>query len=154
MEEIAERTKMKLEDIFAEWGKDSKIDPTDLGNEAIKIPQLHNKYYRIYINEKLILRKYLEDIKTLKLDKFEFYTMGPTEETHAKGWVLPPQGKIVKDQVQKYIDSDKDVIALNLKLGIQHEKVDMLDSIIKSLVNRGFQIKSAIDYEKFKVGAY
>lgn len=145
---------MKLEDILAEWDKDTKINPTDLGNEAIKIPSLHNKYYRIYVNEKLLMRKYAEEIKALKLDKFEFYTMGPTEESHAKGWVLPPQGKILKDRAQQYVDSDKDVINLNLKLGIQHEKVDLLDSIIKSLVNRGFQIKTAVDYEKFKVGAF
>lgn len=145
---------MKLEDIFAEWDQDSKISPLDLGNEAIKIPQLHNKYYRIYVNEKLILRKYVEEMKVLKLDKFEFYTMGPTEESQAKGWVLPPQGKILKDKAAAYVDADKDIINLNLKLGIQHEKVDMLDSIIKSLVNRGFQIKTAVDYEKFKVGAY
>jgi hypothetical protein len=145
---------MKLDDILAEWEKDAKINPTNLGSEAIKIPQLHNKYYRIYVHEKLILRKYIEDSKALKLAKFEFYTMGPTEETHAKGWQLPPQGRVVNAQANTYVDSDKDVINLNLKLGIQHEKVDLLDSIIKSLVNRGFQIKTAVDYEKFKVGAY
>ena len=36
---------------------------------------------------------------------------------------------------------------------MQGEKVDTLESIIKSISNRGYLIKSAIDYEKFKVGA-
>ena len=94
----------------------------------------YNKYGELGpVNEKLMLRKYIEDSKALKLAKFEFYTMGPTEETHAKGWQLPPQGRVVNAQANTYVDSDKDVINLNLKLGIQHEKVDLLDSIIKSL---------------------
>lgn len=145
---------MKLEDIFAEWEKDSKIDRTNLGNEAIAIPALHNKYYQIFMNEKLLLRKYQEQQKKLKLDKQEFYFMGPTEETEAKGWKLPPQGKILKADVSTYVEADQDVINLNLKIGIQQEKVEFVMSIIKSLVNRGFQIKSAIDWERFQVGAY
>jgi len=145
---------MKLEDILNAWEVDSKVSPTDLGNEAIKIPQLHHKYYRMFVNERLFLRKYQEDAKELKLEKYEFYTGGPTEETHAKGWVLPPRGKILKSDVQQFLDADKDIIKHNLKMGLQHEKIDLLESIIKSLVNRGFQIKSAIDWEKFQVGAY
>jgi len=31
--------------------------------------------------------------------------------------------------------------------------VGLLDSIIKSLVNRGFNIKSAIEWARFQVGA-
>ena len=34
----------------------------------------------------------------------------------------------------------------------QQEKVDFLDSAIKSLTNRGFNLKAAIDWEKFKMG--
>ena len=145
---------MKLEAIFEEWDKDSKIDKTHLGDEALKIPSLHNKYYRMLINERLQLRKYEEDMKQLRLDKNEFYVMGPTHETEEKGWKLPPQGKILKSDVNRYLDADNDVVKLNLKIGIQHEKVQFLVDIIKSLTNRGFQIKSAIDWEKFQVGAY
>ena len=35
---------------------------------------------------------------------------------------------------------------------VQQEKVDFLDSAIKSLTNRGFNLKAAIDWEKFKMG--
>ena len=37
---------MTLDDIYTEWDKDSKIDQTELAKEALKIPQLHNKYYK------------------------------------------------------------------------------------------------------------
>ena len=57
---------MKLESIYEEWSKDSEIDMTDLGNEAIKIPKLHHKYFQVYSSEKLLLRKYEAEMKTMK----------------------------------------------------------------------------------------
>jgi hypothetical protein len=143
---------MKLEDIYSEWEKDATIDRTELSDEVLRIPKLHHKYFKMFTNERLILRKYEAEFKQLKLAKHEFFTMGPTEETHAKGWRLPPQGKIIRSDVNNYIDADTEVINLTLKIGIQQEKLDLLESVIKSLTNRGFNIKAAIDFEKFKVG--
>ena len=54
---------MKLEEIYTEWDVDSDIDTTDLGNESIKIPKLHNKYYKLFSSEKLLLRKYEAEMK-------------------------------------------------------------------------------------------
>ena len=144
---------MKLETIYEEWGKDSEIDMTDLGNEAIKIPKLHHKYFQTYSSEKLLLRKYEAEMKTLKLSKYEFYTQGPSKETQEKGWALPARGMILKQEMPMYLEGDQDIINLSLKIGMQQEKVELLESIIKSLINRGFQIKSAIDWNKFTMGA-
>lgn len=143
---------MKIDDIYAEWEKDSHLDRSELGEEALKIPKLHHKYFKIFTHERLQLRKLEADLKQLKLEKHEFFTMGPTEETHEKGWRLPPQGKILRSDVNNYIEADKDIVNLSLKIGIQHEKIDLLESIIKSLTARGFNIKAAIEWERFKVG--
>jgi hypothetical protein len=143
---------MKLEEIYVEWDKDSKIDTTELGEESIKIPSLHNKYFKVYTSEKLLLRKYEAELRQLKLDKYEFYTMGPNEDT-PKDWKLPPRGMILKADIPMYLEGDKDLIELSLKIGYQQEKIDLLESIIKSLTNRGFQIKAAIDWHKFTMGA-
>lgn len=143
---------MKIDDIYAEWEKDSHLDRSELGEEALKIPKLHHKYFKIFTHERLQLRKLETDLKQLKLEKHEFFTMGPTEETHEKGWRLPPQGKILRSDVNNYIEADKDIVNLSLKIGIQHEKIDLLESIIKSLTARGFNIKAAIEWERFKVG--
>lgn len=144
---------MKLDDIFKEWNIDSEIDGTNLGNEALKISQLHNKYYKIFINERLLYRKYTEEAKVLKQKKYEFYTLGPDEDSDELGWELPPQGRILKQEASQYVDTDPDIINMNLKIGIIQEKIELLESIIKSLVNRGFNIKAAIDYERFKAGS-
>lgn len=143
---------MKLENIFAEWEKDSKINREDLGNESLNTASLHHKYHKIYTYERIQLRNYELQLKTLRLDKFEFYTQGPTKETVEKGWKLPPIGKILKADANTYVDADKDVIDLTLKIGIQHEKIDLLSSIIKTLANRGFNINTAVNWLKYTSG--
>ncbi len=143
---------MNFESIFAEWEKDSNIERTSLDTESIKIPELHHKYYKIYIAEKVRLRKLESEMKKLKLDKYEFYTQGHNEETRAKGWILPSRGAIIKADVQLYLDADTDIIDLSLQIGIQQEKIDFLESIIKSLRDRGFLIKTALDFIKFTNG--
>jgi hypothetical protein len=143
---------MKLDDIYQEWEKDSDINRNELGDEALRIPKLHHKYFKIFSHERLTLRKLELDLKQLKLEKFEFFTQGPTPEQHEKGWKLPPQGRILKSDANNYVDTDNEVVQLSLRIGMQLEKIELLESVIKTLTNRGFNIKSAIEWEKFKVG--
>lgn len=143
---------MKFENIFEEWKTDSEIDQTDLGNESLKIPKLHHKYYMMLSAERSALKKFEAQMKQLKLSKYEFYSQGHTEETKRLGWELPPRGIILKADIPMYIEADKDIIDLSLKIGIQGEKVEFLDSIIKSLQTRNFLIKNAIDFLKWTNG--
>lgn len=143
---------MKIDEIYDLWGIDCNIDKNLLGDEALKISQLHHKYFKILTNERLVQRKYEGQLKELKLQKQEFFIMGPTEETHKLGWKLPASGKVLRSDLSLYIDSDKEIIDLTLKIGIQHEKVELLESIIKTISNRNFNIKAYIDWEKFKNG--
>ena len=143
---------MVLEEIYELWQKDSIIDKTELGDESLKIPQLHHKYFKIYSNERLLLKKFESDFKTLRLEKYEFYTQGPTKETQERGWILPASGKILKSEVNTYIEADKDIIKISLRIGVQQEKIELLDSIIRTLNNRGYNIRAAIDWYKFTMG--
>jgi hypothetical protein len=143
---------MTLEEIFDIWQEDSIVDQTELGNAALALAKLHHKYYRMLSQERLLAKKLEAETKQLKLEKAEFYQDGPTEDQIEKGWKLPPKGRILRSDVSSYIDGDSDIIAANLKLAYQQEKVELLIDIIKTLSNRGFHIKSAIDWERFKVG--
>ncbi len=143
---------MKLERIFEEWDADSNFDKTELGDEALKVAKLHHKYFRILTAERITKRQLEADFKVLRMEKYEFYTQGPSKETMDRGWVMPAIGKIIKSDVQNYLDADRDIIELSLKIGIQNEKIDLLESIIKTILNRGYNIKAAIEWEKFKMG--
>lgn len=143
---------MKLEDIQTEWESDSVIDKTQLGNEAIAIPRLQSKYYKIYIREVLQLKAMEEQLNILFLEKREFLTQGHTPETHEKGWKLPPHGEIMKGEVQFYLDADRDLIAEKLRIAKQKEKVLFVKHIIDSLNGRSWNIRAAIDFLKFQSG--
>lgn len=143
---------MKLEKIYELWDQDSKIDSTNLHTESLKIPQLHNKYSKIYVSEKLTLLKYEQELKKLIHEKKEFLIFGPTEETEERGWKLPPRGKIIKNEADSFVEADSDVVELSLKIGLQKEKVQFLESIIRTINNRSFQIKNALEWLKFTNG--
>ena len=64
----------------------------------------------------------------------------------------PNPMKILKSDVSMYIEADQPMQELQMKVELQQEKVDFLESIIKHLPNRGFNIKSAIEWTKFQHG--
>lgn len=144
---------MKIDDILKLWEEDCKLDNTEIGDEAVKIAKLHHKYYQILINERFVLKSHEAEMKKLKLEKYEFYSQGPNEETQKKGWKLPPKGIILKSDIPMYMEADEDIIRLSLKMGIQHEKIDFLESAIKMLMNRGYHLKVALEWQKFVNGA-
>jgi hypothetical protein len=143
---------MKIQELIDEWNKDCIIDKAKLDDESLKIPLLHSKYYNYFIQEKLILQKLESEYKKLELEKYEFYTMGHTEETKQKGWKLPPKGMVLKSDVNMYIKADPDIIDLTTKISLVQEKINFLDSIIKSLQYRSYTIKNAIEFMKFTQG--
>lgn len=143
---------MKLEDIQAAWKQDSAIDRTELGEESLKIPQLHSKYFNIFSQERLTLRKLEADYKRLLRLKHEYYTGVISEEDLREQQWTPFMLKVLRTDLSMYIDGDTDIQTLQLKIEMQKEKVDFLDSAIKSLTTRGYQIKNAIDWTRFQMG--
>lgn len=143
---------MKLEDIISEWEKDSKIDNTELAEESLKIPQLHSKYYKMFINERLQIKKWKSEYKQLYKVKFEYYNGTiDDEELRERGWE-PFALKVLKADLGIYIEADSDLIAAQYKIDVQEEKVSFLESAIKSLTARGYSVKAAIDWYKWTQG--
>ena len=141
-----------LDDYFDLWAEDSKIDRTELGEESIKIPQLHHKYYKMYSLERLNLVKLQEEMKILKKDKIEYYTGTMAEEDlKERGWEPNPL-RILKSDIPIHMEADKDFVDLNLKLAYNKEKVEFLEAVVKTLNLRSYQINNAINWEKVKVG--
>ena len=143
---------MKIEDIVSEWDKDCKMDGTKLGEESTKIPVVHNKYLKIFMGENAQLKRMFAQRSKLKRTLTEYY-LGELDQDE-----LDELGrdqfykKILKNEVETYIESDDTFIDLNLKLALQQEKVNYIEAVIKSINNRGFQIKNAIDWLRFTNG--
>ena len=143
---------MKLEEIQELWNRDRDIDISNLAVESVRIPQVHDKYLKIYIDERIKLKGLEFDLAKITRLKTNYYagTMSQ-QELDELGW-QPFLGKVIKGERQAYLDSDDDIIKLKKNMVIVQEKINYVDSIIKMISNRGFQIKSAIDWIKYKDG--
>ena len=143
---------MKFEEIQKLWSGDCEIDETELSQESVKIPQLHNKYLILFHDERLRLRTMKFDHRKLLKVKREYYS-GRMDETELEAYDWEPfQYKLLKADVQEYIDADDDIIEGKKKISLQEEKVDYLEAIVKGLSNRGYLIKNAIDWKRFTEG--
>jgi len=140
---------MELSEIRKLVEKDMPIDDTELDIASMAIPQLHNKYLNIYMDEKLVLQKLNSDYYGLKRIKWEYYT-GKLDRTQLEeyGWEQFPL-KILKQDIDLYMNSDKELQKLSDRVTYQKEKISYLDAILKSINNRQWNIRSAIDWRKF-----
>ena len=144
---------MKLEEIQELWNRDREIDYTELGTESIRIPQIHDKYLKIYTDERIKLRGLEFELSKLVRAKTDWYAGRMSqEELEERGWDQF-LGRLLKNEISNYIESDNDVIKIKQHIAILQEKNNYLDSIIKMISNRGFQIKNALDWLKFSHGS-
>ena len=66
---------MNLEQIQEMWEKDSKIDPDNLHDESLKIPQLHSKYYTLYNTITLLRERAREQYNKVRLERYNYYSI-------------------------------------------------------------------------------
>ena len=132
--------------------QDLTMDETELDKESMRTPQIHNKYLIIYTDEKLILGKIQSDLYKLKKYKWLYYTGKMSqEELDEKGWDTFDLN-ILKTDIDKFLNSDDDIINLSNRILLQKEKVEYLENIIKIINNRQWSIRAAIDWLKFTSG--
>ena len=147
---------MKLEDIQELWTSDCVLDDVQLDLESKRIPELHNKYYKIFSDEKLRLVKFESRKKELSRLKWLYYT-GKIDRGSLDNMGWEPFELDIKSRnkvdLDRFLESDKDMIDIQEKIAYQKEKIEYLESIIKTVVNRNFLIKNIIDWRKFTSGA-
>ena len=141
---------MDLETLQEQVDKDLKINDTELDLESLKTPQLHNKYMKHYTKFKLMLTKAETDYSILKRQKWEYYTGKADASVYAE---KPFDLKVLRTDVDKYIESDEELIKSKQKKEYLTTVVDYLDKTIRQISNRGFTIKNAIDWRRFTSGA-
>ena len=141
---------MNLEKIQEMWEKDSFIDPDNLHDESLKIPQLHSKYYTVYNTITLLREKARTTYNTVRLERYNYYTGKAEPEVYVKD---PFPYKVrEKDAIQRYMEADERLTAADLKIRYYDTMLKFLEEIIKVISNRTFQIKNAIEWNRFQAG--
>ena len=137
---------MDIDEIQTLWKEDSQIDDDNLHGESTRIPALHAKYYQI-LNKMILLKKMEETkFKILSKEKWQNYTGKADPEIYID---KPFDYKVLRQDIDKYMDADPDLIKISSKIEYYQVMINFLDSILKTINNRTYQIKNAIEWQKF-----
>jgi len=131
--------------------KDVLIDDFDIDGEAIRTPKLHQKYSVMLAKESMALIKYQQIQKRVYLERWKYFNGKQTDQYYTKFGVF--NEKVIKGDIDKYLSSDKRLGYANELLEVQKQIVNYLERTVKDISNRGFHIKSIIDWRRFEAGA-
>jgi len=132
------------------WEKDSQIDSDNLHTESLKVPALHAKYHEMFNNFLLLRKKAEQQRKNIRHERYEYYSGKAAPEVYIEN----PFGKKIrdKDTMTKYLDADDKLKSINLKIDYYETLLNYIESILKQINNRTYQIKNAIEWQKFIAG--
>mgnify|MGYP001212896256 FL=1 len=132
------------------WEKDSKIDPDNLHTESLNIPCLHAKYFDLYNTIFLLRKKAEQQRKNIRHERYEYFSGKADPEVYVEN----PFGKKIRDKstMEKYLDADEKLSNCSLKIDYYETMLVYLESILKMISNRSFQIKNSIEFMRFNSG--
>ena len=141
---------LDLDVIQKMWEQDSKIDPDNLHIESLNIPILHSKYFEIHNTILLLKKKAEQQKKNIRHQKYEYFTGKADPDVYLEN----PFPKKVRDKetLQGYLDSDEKLSQSSLKVDYYETMLIYVDSILKMIANRTYQIKNAIEFMRFNAG--
>ena len=132
------------------WENDSKIDIDNLHTESLNIPALHAKYFEIYNNILLLRKKAEQQRRNIRHERYEYYTGKAEPDVYVEN----PFPKKIRDKetLQKYMDADSKMSQICLKIDYYETMLNYIESILKVIQNRTYQIKNAIEFIRFNAG--
>ena len=147
--------KTLFDNVKAEWQEDSQVNfqfkskqyTEDLAQLSLGIPYQHNKYLNYY-NDFSSEKTALEFQYRIKVrDKREYYQGEADPEVYKE----KPFGQTIKtsEKMKVYLEADEDLINIEMKIEFINKALFYLDNVLKMVSNRSFQIKNAIEWEKF-----
>ena len=140
----------KLDEILKYWEADCVIDSTEPGKELLKIPTLHNKYLKILVNHRLAMKRANFDYARMRKIKEEYYNGSLSkEELEEYGWEPFLLNVKTKQGVERYMESDSELIRLLEKKMYHDEAISVCESIMQELKSRTFQLRDYISWERF-----
>ena len=140
---------MTLDELKLQVQKDLKVDDEHLDTESLKNQEIKATYLDHKSRYELLLYRAKGDYKRLYREKWEYYGGKADAKVYAS---KPFDLKVLKTDLSVYITSDEEVIDAENKIGYLETVVDYIKGVIKSVDNRGWDIKNAIEWKKFEAG--
>lgn len=144
---------MKLQELQDMWASDAKVDLTNLGRSAARVPELHAKYINLLTNYRLQVRKAETDLLQRRVLRMRYFRGELSkEELQELGWKPYLYNRPLKDELQELLNTDAEIIQLGDKVEYLRTVMLFLESVLKSINSRTWDIKSAIEWVKFSNG--
>ena len=146
---------MTLDEIKLEWEKDCEIDDIELDKSSLEIPKLHAKYQDLLSSKILVMKQYQYKYDTLLKNKWLWYNGKMSQEQIQElGWSDDPLDglKIMKNDLQLFYNSDKDIQELNAKIEYLKVTIEYLKECMQNITWRHQTIRNTIDWRKFMAG--
>ena len=141
---------MNLETLQEKWKSDCQIDTDQYGNASIIIPQLHQRWMEFYNTFSLMKKDREGEMRGLIKEKWIYYKGKAPATVYRE---VPFDFKLTtKEEVKILIDADDDVRKLQYKIDYIEQVLIFLDGVLRQINSRNFQIKNAIEWEKFQAG--
>ena len=142
---------MKIEDIKDMLEKDKSIDYTQLDTESLKIPEQAVKYQQLAFEEQMVLRHLEREYNIMKLNRWMYYMGKASDEEYEKE---PFDHKVLKTDINLFLEADKSLNELKDRISLQSEKLKLVYEAGKIMQNKSFNIKNALDHQKFMGGSF
>ena len=140
---------MNLDELKLQVQRDLKVDDEHLDTESLKNQEIKATYLDHKTRYELLLYRAKGDYKRLYREKWEYYGGKADAKIYAS---KPFDLKVLKTDLAVYITSDEEIINAENKIGYLETVVDYIKGVIKSVDNRGWDIKNAIEWRKFEAG--
>ena len=145
---------MNLEELHEMWDSDCNIDEDHLDRASTTSPKLHAKYLRLLIQHKVKIAALQSDYNTKRQLKFRYYRGEMSrEELTDYGWNQWQGIKPLKNEMDEFLTGDSDLNKTLIKIEYIKCMVEALESILKQISSRDWQIRNAIEFKKFISGS-
>ena len=141
---------MTLDELKKESYKDLPVNNIEnIDQESFYNQEIKAKWLDYKSRFELLLARSKGDYQLMYREKWEYYGGKADARIYA---AKPFDLKVLKTDLQIYISSDEEIINLSNKIAYLETTIKFIDGVIRSIDNRGWDIKNAITWKQFEAG--
>jgi Recombination, repair and ssDNA binding protein UvsY len=138
---------------MSEWKSDCTIDDQHLDDEALRTANLHQKYLDLLTFYKIKVFAFDKELLEITRVRTKYYNGQMTkDELTFYNWEQYQFKTPLKSELERLLNSDPNIIKITDRAEMYKLCFAYTEEILKSLRDRNFQIKHAIDWKKFQAG--
>ena len=144
---------MRLDELKANWAIDCVIDHDKLDISSIRTANLHQKYLDILTEYKLRMFKLEREYLNMKGLRTKYYTGQLTRsELQEYDWEQYQYKTPLKSELDRLLETDSILLDIKDRQSYSIFCFEYVEEVLKSLRERGWQIRNAIEWRKFEAG--